>query len=223
MSRPPPGVEYFNGLGGFAEGGREYVTILGPGQSTPAPWINVVANPGFGFQVSAEGGGCTWSPSNSREHQLTPWSNDPVTDRPGQAFYLEDEETGQISGVPTALPIRDEAATYVARHGRGYSRFEHTSHGIAAGCWSTCRSLIRLKISRLRLTNSSRRSGSIGDRLRRMGSRPRGRRRRRVWHAASTRRARDVRAQRVARGVRHSRRLRRSRGRQKGRRGNDRR
>ena len=87
VSRPAPGVEYFNGLGGFAEGGREYVTILGPGQSTPAPWINVVANPGFGFQVSAEGGGYAWS-VNSREHQLTPWSNDPVTDRPGQAFYL---------------------------------------------------------------------------------------------------------------------------------------
>ena len=94
VSRPPPGVEYFNGLGGFAEGGREYVTILGPGQSTPAPWINVVANPGFGFQVSAEGGGYAWS-VNSREHQLTPWSNDPVTDRPGQAFYLRDEETGR--------------------------------------------------------------------------------------------------------------------------------
>ena len=77
------------------------MTILGPGQSTPAPWINVVANPGFGFQVSAEGGGYVWS-VNSREHQLTPWSNDPVTDRPGQAFYLRDEETGDLWS-PTAL------------------------------------------------------------------------------------------------------------------------
>ena len=98
--------------------------ILGPGQSTPAPWINVVANPSFGFQVSAEGGGYAWS-VDSREHQLTPWSNDPVTDRPGQAFYLRDEETGDTWS-PTALPIRDEAATYLARHGWGYSRFERT-------------------------------------------------------------------------------------------------
>ena len=104
--RPAPGVEFFNGLGGFAEGGREYVTILGPGQSTPVPWINVIANPGFGFQVSTEGGGYAWS-VNSREHQLTPWSNDPVTDQPGQAFYLRDEETG-VCWSPTALPIRDE-------------------------------------------------------------------------------------------------------------------
>ena len=66
-----PQLEFFNGLGGFAEDGREYVTILGPGQSTPAPWINVIANPAFGFQVAAEGSGYTWS-VNSRENQLTP-------------------------------------------------------------------------------------------------------------------------------------------------------
>ena len=71
-------LEFYNGLGGFAEDGREYVTILGPGQATPAPWINVVANPVFGVQVATEGTGFTWS-ANSRENQLTPWSNDPVS------------------------------------------------------------------------------------------------------------------------------------------------
>ncbi|MBA3587509.1 MAG: hypothetical protein H0W41_07720, partial [Chloroflexi bacterium] len=45
---PRPELEFFNGLGGFADGGREYVTILGPGQSTPGPWLNVIANPAFG-------------------------------------------------------------------------------------------------------------------------------------------------------------------------------
>ena len=64
-------LEFFNGLGGFADGGREYVTILGPGQSTPAPWLNVIANTSFGFQVSESGSGYTWS-GNSRENQLTP-------------------------------------------------------------------------------------------------------------------------------------------------------
>jgi cyclic beta-1,2-glucan synthetase len=38
-----PAMEFFNGLGGFTAGGREYVTILGAGQWTPAPWINVIA------------------------------------------------------------------------------------------------------------------------------------------------------------------------------------
>ena len=156
VSRPEPGVEFFNGLGGFAEGGREYLTILGPGQVTPAPWINVIANPGFGFQVSAEGGGYAWS-VNSREHQLTPWSNDPVTDRPGQAFYLKDEETNDVWS-PTALPIRDETATYLARHGWGYSRFEHSSHGIAAELLEYVPLTDPIKISRLTLRNLSHRS-----------------------------------------------------------------
>ena len=104
-------------------------TIIGPGQSTPAPWINVIANPDFGFQVSADGGGYAWS-VNSRERQLTPWSNDPVTDQPSQVIYVRDEETGEL-WTPTAAPIRDEAATYVARHGFGYSRFQHPSRGLA--------------------------------------------------------------------------------------------
>src|SRR3989449_6004606 len=65
----PPNLEFFNGLGGFAADGREYVTMLGAGRSMPAPWINVIANPSFGFQVAGEGSGYTWSVS-SRENQL---------------------------------------------------------------------------------------------------------------------------------------------------------
>ena len=148
-----PELEFFNGLGGFAAGGKEYVTILGPGQATPAPWINVVANPRFGFQTATEGSGYTWS-SNSRENQLTPWSNDPVSDPPGEAFYVRDDKTGEVWS-PTAIPIREASATYVARHGRGYSRFEHTGHGISANLLQYVPIEGSIKISRLRLTNES--------------------------------------------------------------------
>ena len=148
-----PELEFFNGLGGFAAGGKEYVTILGPGQSTPAPWINVIANSTFGFQTSTEGGGYTWS-ANSRENQLTPWSNDPVSDPPGEAFYLRDDKTGDVWS-PTALPIRDPSGVYVARHGRGYSRFEHSAHGVAANLLQYVPVEGSIKISRLRLTNKS--------------------------------------------------------------------
>jgi cyclic beta-1,2-glucan synthetase len=151
-----PGIEFLNGLGGFAENGREYVTVLGPGQSTPAPWINVIANPAFGFQVATEGGGSTWS-VNGRENQLTPWSNDPVSDPPGEAFYLRDDDTGELWS-PTALPIRDEGATYVARHGRGYSRFEHAAHGIASNLLQYVPIDDPVKISRLELRNTSSRA-----------------------------------------------------------------
>ena len=151
-----PNLEFFNGLGGFAEDGREYVTILGSDQSTPAPWINIIANPTFGFQVATEGGGTTWS-VNSRENQLTPWSNDPVTDRPGEAFYVHDDDTGTLWG-PTALPIRDEAGSYVARHGRGYSRFEHTANGIALDLLQFVPLDDPIKISRLNIQNTSSRT-----------------------------------------------------------------
>ncbi|MDO8363939.1 MAG: glucoamylase family protein [Actinomycetota bacterium] len=118
-----PELEFFNGLGGFTADGREYVTILGPGQSTPAPWLNVIANESFGFQVSESGSGYTWS-GNSRENQLTGWSNDPVSDPVSEAIYLRDDDTGEVWG-PTTQPIRCNDSTYVARHGAGYSRFEH--------------------------------------------------------------------------------------------------
>ncbi|MEK7268362.1 MAG: hypothetical protein AAB093_03070, partial [Nitrospirota bacterium] len=87
---PQLDLEFFNGLGGFAENGREYVTVLGEGLRTPAPWINVIANPSFGFLVSESGSGYTWS-LNSHENQLTPWSNDPVTDPSGEAIYIRDD------------------------------------------------------------------------------------------------------------------------------------
>lgn len=150
-----PDIELFNGLGGFAVDGREYVTVLDPGQSTPAPWINVIANPAFGFQVSTEGAGYTWS-ANSRENQLSPWSNDPVTDHPGEAFYLRDDDTGDLWSA-TALPIRNEGMTYIAHHGWGYSRFEHTAHGVAVDLLQYVPLDDPLKISRLVLRNVSSR------------------------------------------------------------------
>jgi cyclic beta-1,2-glucan synthetase len=150
---PPPSLELFNGLGGFAEDGREYVIVLAPGQWTPAPWINVIANPGFGFQVSESGSAYTWS-VNSRENQLTPWSNDPVSDLPGEAVYVRDEETGDVWG-PTALPIREETSPYVIRHGQGYTRLDHVSHGVSLELLQLVPLDDPVKISRLTLTNES--------------------------------------------------------------------
>ncbi len=155
-SVPPPrlDLEFFNGLGGFTPDGREYVTVLGEGQWTPAPWINVVSNDQFGFQVSESGSGFTWS-VNSRENKLTPWSNDSVSDPPGEALFVRDMDSGLIWG-PTSLPIREHASPYVIRHGQGYSRFEHTSHGIALDLLQLVPPDDPIKISRLTLVNRSR-------------------------------------------------------------------
>jgi cyclic beta-1,2-glucan synthetase len=153
---PRPELEFFNGLGGFDQGGREYVTILGPGQSTPAPWLNVIANASFGFQVSESGSGYTWS-GNSRENQLTPWSNDPVSDPVSEAIYIRDDDSGELWG-PTAQPIRCEESTYVARHGAGYSRFEHLHDGIGLNLVQFVPLDDPLKVSLLTIENRSGRS-----------------------------------------------------------------
>jgi cyclic beta-1,2-glucan synthetase len=148
-----PALEYFNGLGGFDLGGREYVVVLDDGQWTPAPWINVIANPQFGCLVSADGSGSTWS-LNAQQNQITPWCNDPVSDTPAEAIYVRDEESGDLWSA-TPLPIREHSSVYVVRHGFGYTRSEHTSHGISLTLTQFVPLEDPIKISRLKITNAS--------------------------------------------------------------------
>lgn len=124
---PPIDLECFNGIGGFAKGGREYVVQLDAKKMTPAPWVNVMANPDFGAVISEAGAGFCWY-GNSQRNRLTQWSNDPVIDPPGEILYLRDEENGSF-WTPTISPVRNQGA-YRTRHGIGYSVFEHNSHGI---------------------------------------------------------------------------------------------
>ena len=154
-----PKLEFFNGLGGFANNGRDYVIVLGSNQRTPAPWSNVIANPDFGFIVSESGSSYTWA-INSRENQLTPWSNDPVSDASGEAIYIKDMETGEL-WTPTALPIRIESAPYIATHGQGYSRFEHLSHSIYSELAQFVAINDAVKFSALRLQNKSAKPRSL--------------------------------------------------------------
>ncbi|MDT8365412.1 MAG: glucoamylase family protein [bacterium] len=119
-------LDFDNGYGGFSEDGKEYVITLRHG-ITPMPWVNVMSNPSFGTMVSETGSGFTWY-GNSQRNRLTGWSNDPVSDPPGDAIYIRDEESGQF-WTPTLLPVREDGP-YRIRHGSGYTVFEHNSHGI---------------------------------------------------------------------------------------------
>ncbi|HJU25308.1 MAG TPA: glycosyl transferase family 36, partial [Rhodanobacteraceae bacterium] len=151
--------EAFNGLGGFSEDGREYVTVLREGASTPMPWSHVVANPDFGFLATATGGGYCWA-INSQQNQVTPWSNDAVCDPPSEILYLRDIDDG-MTWSATASPIRVPGATYVARFGPGYVKYECTVHGIESRMLQHVPVAGGVKISRLRLRNR-------GDRTRRL-------------------------------------------------------
>ncbi len=164
-SRPLPFLElpYFNGLGGFTANGREYAIYLKPGTATPSPWVNVMANADFGTMVSESGLGFTFH-GNSQTNRLTPWHNDPVSDPPSETIYLRDDDSGAV-WTPTALPAREKDA-YRARHGQGYSVFEHNSHAIGQELTvfvpvSENGAGDPVKICRLRLRNDSSRRRRI--------------------------------------------------------------
>ena len=114
------------------------------------PWINVLANPSFGAQISESGGGYSWA-MNSRMNQLTTWSNDPVSDPPCEWFLLQDLKTLRVWSVaPNAWG--DERATYRVSHGQGYSSISHHRGDVevtAAWCVDpqTCVKQVRITIA----------------------------------------------------------------------------
>ena len=131
-ARRPKGLRFWNGFGGFTSDGREYVIVIdrtsasGPALP-PSPWINVLANPQFGCLTTEAGLGYSWA-GNSQMNRLTPWSNDPTSDSPGEVIYLSDEETGDL-WTPTPMPLGPAAAVTV-RHGQGYTRYTHDSRDL---------------------------------------------------------------------------------------------
>jgi cyclic beta-1,2-glucan synthetase len=157
-SLAPRELLFHNGLGGFTPDGREYVVTLGPERATPAPWVNVIANPYFGTVVSESGGAYTWA-QNSHEFRLTPWNNDPVTDATGEALYIRDEQSGDFWS-PTPSPVH-RASAYVIRHGFGYSVFEHTESGIVSELTVYVASDAPVKFAALKLRNISGRGRRI--------------------------------------------------------------
>ncbi|MFM9882172.1 MAG: GH36-type glycosyl hydrolase domain-containing protein [Burkholderiales bacterium] len=142
----------FNGRGGFTTDRREYVITTSASRMTPLPWTNVIANPSFGSVISESGSASTWR-ENAHEFRLTPWTNDPVSDASGEAFYVRDEATGHYWS-PTLLPVRS-AGEFVARHGFGYSVFEHYEDDIASELCVFVPTDAPVKLSMVTLRNRS--------------------------------------------------------------------
>ncbi|WP_280349101.1 glucoamylase family protein [Pseudomonas sp. BN414] len=147
-----PALCLANAYGGFSRDGSEYVLKLEPGVATPAPWVNVLANPLFGTVISESGSAYTWN-LNAHEFRLTPWQNDAVRDASGEALYLRDDETGHYWSA-TPLP-RHGNSPYVIRHGFGYSCFEHREEGIESELWVYVALDTPIKYSLLKVRNLS--------------------------------------------------------------------
>ncbi|MGE5419403.1 MAG: GH36-type glycosyl hydrolase domain-containing protein, partial [Chloroflexota bacterium] len=146
---------FYNGTGGFTPDGREYVITTTRETRTPAPWVNVLANKGFGTVVSERGMAYTWA-ENSHEYRLTPWNNDPVKDSGGEAIYIRDDETGHFWS-PTPLTVSN-SGIYVCRHGFGYTVFEHNEGEIVTELWTYVALDAPVKFSLLKIKNNSARS-----------------------------------------------------------------
>ncbi len=115
--------------GKFDASSGEYRFVVHLQKRPPRPWINVIANPEFGMQISETGGGYTWA-NNSRMNQLTGWSNDPVGDPPSEWFLLQDVRTLETWSIsPNAWAAQD--VVYDVSHGQGYTAIQHRRGDLA--------------------------------------------------------------------------------------------
>ncbi|HKK45933.1 MAG TPA: glucoamylase family protein, partial [Balneolaceae bacterium] len=150
-------LTFFNGYGGFTKNGKEYVIRLNTNPDdkklihTPAPWINVISNPTFGFITSEIGSDYTWS-RNSRENKITPWSNDAVMDPPGEVLYIRDEDQ-KLFWSPTPGPVPG-SHFYEIRHGFGYSNWRSRVLNIEQEVTKWVAKDDPVKVIRLRLQNT---------------------------------------------------------------------
>ena len=146
-----PPLRFANGLGGFTPEG-DYRIDLGAHQATPAPWANILANPDFGSVVTEAGLGFTFA-GNSGENRLTPWHNDALCDRQGEAMYLRDEATGEVWSI-TALPAGRDAACTI-EHGLGTTGWSRADQGLTQDLQCFVAHDDPVKVIRVALTDHS--------------------------------------------------------------------
>ena len=142
--------------GHFMPEGGEFRFDVSVFQRPARPWVNVLANPDFGTQLSEAGGGYTWA-LNSRLNQLTPWSNDALADPPGEWFLLQDRRTHELWSIsPSAWG--DPSSTYRVAHGQGYSVVSHRRGELEVSAVWSVDPESAVKQLRLRLVNRGHRT-----------------------------------------------------------------
>jgi len=109
-----------------ADGSYAFTTSLA--RPTPRPWANVLANPAIGLLVTESGAGWSWA-GNSRLHQLSAWSNDPLADSAREHFALQDLRTGQVWNLAPGPGAA--AAEFRVEHGPTGSSISHRRGGLA--------------------------------------------------------------------------------------------
>ncbi len=150
--------EFPNGWGGFVDKGKSYQIHVQKDVYLPRPWSNIIANKQFGCLITDFGSGYSWW-RNSRECKLTPWTNDPVLDQPGECLYLRDLDTKQTWSA-TPKPAGQHFA-YKVTHGKGFSRFEQLDGEIVHSMEITVPLNDSIKLIQLQLRNKSKHNKRI--------------------------------------------------------------
>ncbi len=123
------------------------------------PWINVLANPDFGTQVSEAGAGYSWA-GNSQQHKLTVWSNDPVSDPGGEIFWLQDMRSKALFGVGKGFD-----GVRKVQHSQGATVLEQRHGDLAVRttwCVDPKRSVKQVRIEITNLGQDARSLRSVG-------------------------------------------------------------
>ena len=137
-------------MGRFDTASGAYVFEVSPTRRPARPWINVLANADFGAHISEAGAGYSWA-DNSRLHQLTVWSNDPVADPGGEAFWLQDLRSREIWNVGAGAGSAD--ATYTIEHGQGRTTLHHQRGDIEVTATWCVDAVLALKHVRIAVHN----------------------------------------------------------------------
>ena len=156
----PEDILFGNGFGGFSADGKEYLILTDNKTQTPLPWVNVIANKNFGTIISESGPSYTWY-ENAQMFRLTPWSNDPVTDNSGEAYYIRDEDNGNYWS-PMPWPAKSKSS-YITKHGFGYTTIEHQHDHIQSESkiFVDAESAIRFTCIKIRNNSSRKRRLSL--------------------------------------------------------------
>ena len=144
--------------GSFDPASGAYRFTVNAAQWPTRPWINVLANADFGAQVSQGGVGCSWA-GNSRLHQLTAWSNDPVADADGEAYFVQDLRSRETWSLGAGAGKAD--ADYIVEHGLGLTTIGHRRDELQVQASWCVDPLLAVKQVRVVITN-------LGSRTRRL-------------------------------------------------------
>ncbi|OYU25938.1 MAG: carbohydrate-binding protein, partial [Burkholderiales bacterium PBB2] len=143
-------------LGQFDDVSGAYTFPVSQAMRPARPWSNVLANPDFGCVLTESGGGFTWA-TNSRMHQITAWSNDPVCDPCGEWFLLQDTRSGATWSM-TPNGFGEPGLRYQVTHGIGFTAITHKRESLQTRVTWCVDTETAVKSIRVVLTNSGLRA-----------------------------------------------------------------